>query len=115
MSWGRERKVLRTVILQGGTIPCSGEGCIADIRLEDLEDVERDHSIPRGLGGADTPENCTYMHGACHAKKTDGKRHARVDGDKSKIAKTKRLKAGPRQRKGRAIQSRPFDKGRGWS
>ena len=115
MSWGRERTVIETLLRQGAVIPCGLPRCKDLIRMEHLEDVERDHNVPRGLGGADTPENCSYMHGRCHAMKTDGEAHARVDGDKSKIAKAKRLAKGPRERKGKAIQSRPFDKGRGWS
>ena len=106
-----EREVLEVVIRSGGIVVCGYQACPSGrIELEDLDGVERDHGTPLALGGADLPENCSYMHGSCHARKSDGPAHLKVSGDKSKIARAKRLAAGPRTRKGRAIPSRPFGK-----
>jgi len=108
-----EKEVLEVVLRAGGSVVCGYRDCPSGrIELEDLEDVERDHSPPLALGGADMPGNCSYMHGECHAIKSDGPAHLKVAGDKSKIAKAKRLAGGKRKRKGRAIPSRPFGKER---
>lgn len=105
-----EREVLKTLLLQGVIIPCGHPKCNDLITLKDVEEAQRDHTTPRALDGPDTPENCTYMHGRCHARKTNGAKHLPVDGDKHKIAKSKRLAKGGRKRKGRKIQSRGFQK-----
>ncbi len=103
-----EREVIETLLRQGAIIPCPGKGCIKLLELEDLDHIERDHYTPLALGGEDLPSNCSYLHGECHARKTDGPRHLKVAGDKSRIAKAKRLASGPRKRRFKRLKGRPF-------
>ena len=101
-----EKDVLLTMLLQGAIIPC-GRCRIAIIR-EDLAEVERDHFLPLALGGGDTPQNCSYLHGACHKEKTNGRPATTYGSDKGNIAKARRLSKGGRKRRGAAIPSRAF-------
>lgn len=63
---------------------------------------EKDHHCPHALGGSNDIENIRHLCIGCHGKKTAK--------DRRMIAKANRLRKGPKQRKGRAMRSRGFDK-----
>ena len=103
-----EREVIQTLLLQGAVIPCGK--CRVQIGFDDLKKVERDHKWKIAMGGPDTPENCAYLHGPCHAEKTDGLPATTYGSDKHETAKVNRIAKGGKKRKGRQIPSRPFQK-----
>lgn len=103
-----ERQVLETLIRQGAKITCLR--CKELILLEDVPTVEREHFHEMALGGADDPENCFYSHGPCHSIVTNGTPATTAGSSKHKIAKTKRMAAGGKKRKGPKMRSRPFSK-----
>jgi hypothetical protein len=77
--------------------------------LEDGDDpTEYDHVLALALGGADTVENICAMHRSCH-RGHDGKtsRDIRMVRKADRQGKAHR---GEKKRKGRALQSRGFDK-----
>ena len=59
--------------------------------IPSAEFIQYDHVVPLGLGGRHIWENLQPLCKPCHALKTDGPAHLKVDGDKSKIAKVDRL------------------------
>ena len=60
-----------------------------DAPLDDVRDIEFDHRISLGMGGADHIDNMDALCRLCHREKT----YTRIDGDIAKIAKTKRIQA----------------------
>lgn len=103
--------VCRIIFAQGNVIcPLCGQ------RLLPEHPVIREHLFALGRGGADDEKNMAYVHKECADLKTNGTKATTLKSDKFEIAKTKRLKNGPRPRKGRElksrkkIQSRPFEK-----
>ncbi len=101
-----ERQVIAVLLSQGAVIPCYR----CKIALTAGEAVEREHVVPLALDGTDEPENWRYSHKECHARQTNGSRATSYGSDKHAIAKGKRLARGPRQRKGKAIPGRGFDR-----
>jgi len=75
--------------------------------------TQYDHNVPLAIGGADDVTNIVAVHAACHARKTNDKRWDAplLGSDKAMIAKARRLSKGPKQSKGRKLQSRGFPKG----
>ncbi len=102
-----ERDEIRTLLLQGADIPC-GFGCEVLITLKHVSGAERDHGVPVALDGPDTPENCAYHLGPCHAAKTNGKPHTSYGSDKHQIAKANRIAGGGKKRRGPRLRSQPF-------
>lgn len=82
-----ERQVLETLIHRGHEIRCFRTKEV--LTLETVKFVEREHLVPRALGGSDLPENAAYSLKAAHAIVTNGKPHTKKDGDKHKIAMAK--------------------------
>ena len=60
-----------------------------------------DHIVALKLGGGNELTNRRLICAACHKIKTSGKRHTSLGSDIHAMAKTKRLAAGPRKRRGR--------------
>lgn len=91
-------------------------------RLGALDNLDWDHIVPLGLGGADAPENMQAAHRQCHRVKTSGNPATSAGSDIHAIAKTKRLSAdqeafrrqvlakepGRQRAKSSPIPSRPF-------
>lgn len=73
-------------------------------------DMIDDHWLALGLGGSNALDNRRFICVSCNKLKTFGSKATTAGADLHLIAKGKRLRAGPRKRKGRAIPSRPFPK-----
>ena len=71
--------------------------CRCPITLAEMQD---DHEHPIWCGGNNDPDNRQGLCVECHKLKTKGEAKAR--------GKVKRLAKGPKQRRGRAMQSRGF-------
>lgn len=76
----------------GGSIPCG----ICAGRLTSTEPRILEHMIPRATRIAlgldpDAPEILAWVHQSCADLKTNGPKHVKKDGDKSKIAAGTRL------------------------
>ncbi len=87
-------------------IPCSA----CNIALFWDEEIDWDHVHPIALGGQHTHQNLRPLHVSCHQEKTSGSKATTAGSDIHAIAKVKRLQKGPRKRKGRKMQSKPFPK-----
>lgn len=89
-------------ILRAQAMPERGVicACGCDTKITRAEGYEFNHVLALCLGGLDVPENLEAVRIPCHKKETKGQAGMR--------AKANRLRKGPRQRKGRAIQSRGF-------
>lgn len=77
--------------------------------------VIHEHVVPLCMGGADDWPNIRLYRKECAARKTNGPRHLKVDGDISKAAKVKRLRGEVKGRPKRAwpsrrLESRGFEK-----
>ena len=101
-----EREVVETLIQQGAKIRCPRCGQLILLG----EPFEREHFHELALGGKDEISNCFFSHKSCHNFVTNGGPATSAGSSKHRIAKTKRIAAGGRKRKGRAIPSRPFSK-----
>jgi len=80
----RRLNLLKINLLRKQDGICPICGVIIDLNSEQ---VERDHIIPRKLGGADTFKNTALVHKTCHDKKTAF--------DRKRIASNKRLGLDP--------------------
>ena len=98
-----EGEVLNTLLQQGARIICPK--CL-DLFLVGQK-FHRHHFQEIALGGKDEVSNWVYLHADCHNEVTNGKATT-AGSSKNKIAKVRRIAAGGRKRKGRAIPSRPF-------
>lgn len=58
-----------------------------------------EHMVPHEFTKDNSVKNLRWVHKACADLKTDGPKHLKVAGDKSKIAKAKRLANGPKKSK----------------
>lgn len=110
-----EREVLETLAWQGIIATCfrCGKPFFTPSTTENLWHVlpmEREHLHEYKLGGDDKPYNCRYSCKECHAKITNGTKATTAGSSKHRIAKTKRIAAGGRKRKGPPIKSRGFSK-----
>lgn len=88
------KQALEVAMQQGAIIPCYR--CRIALTIEETRErgaIEREHVVPLALGGKDEPGNWAWSHKACHALQTNGVAHYNT-GDKSGIAKAKRLARG---------------------
>lgn len=108
----KEREVIEALIRTGHEIRCYRTKSI--ITLETVNQLEREHPIPRALGGKDDPTNAAYSLSEAHKKQTNGTKATSYGSDKHAIAKTKRLQKPKKPPgtfpKGRKMQSRPWPK-----
>ncbi|MCW5695840.1 MAG: HNH endonuclease [Bauldia sp.] len=86
--------LIRVLIRQGATIPCGR--CRKPLTVDDA--VEREHPIPKGIGGADDESNAIISHKhQCHRPHTTGRKFGAektvttANSDIGKIAKVRRL------------------------
>lgn len=96
---GETAAMARRICFAQGVIICP----LCSMRLLPEHKVIREHLFALGRGGEDIESNQAYVHKPCADLKTNGKKQTTLGSDKYEIAKTKRLKAGPKERKGRAI------------
>ncbi len=100
----RRRKFHRRVylgILRVQHLRCA---CGCAQRLTRKEGYQFDHDRSLGLGGDDSPENLRALRTPCHLKKTQAEAHRRAKADRQRKAWL-----GLKKRRGRPMQSRPFD------
>lgn len=64
---------------------------LCKVRLTAEDRIIWEHFTPVALGGATSMQNVAPVHHSCACKKTNGAGHVKVDGDISKIAKSKRI------------------------
>ena len=82
--------------------------CFNPIRPGD--EIDWDHGVPDGLGGAHDYRNIRPLHRACHRKKTFGTKATTAGSDIHMIAKAKRIAAGGKKRRGPKMKSAGFRK-----
>ena len=81
------------------------ECCVACGWPTELASMEWDHILPLCLGGNNRDENWQGICAGCHKRKT-----AREHGMRAKADRQRKFHEGTKKRRGRAMQSRGFDK-----
>lgn len=108
-----ERMVLETLLHRGYKLRCYRSK--EPITLENVATVEREHLIPIGLNGPDSPENCAYSLKEAHKRQTHGRKGTGAGW--SDLRMIRKAKDGEERRLGlkkekpkKRIPSRPFQK-----